>query len=182
MTNTHWEGIGLVMRRHAADAPDALAAYAGAIAALADEIWHEHYTPIIGAAQVDYMVAKYQSAQRIYTDIAENGFVYYTAEDPATGRMVAYCGIVPAEGYLLLSKLYVHLEYRGKGVARRFLDEAAGQCRNAYGMDTIRLTVNKYNENSIAAYRKMGFVTIDSVKTDIGEGFFMDDYVMELAL
>ena len=46
----------------------------------------------------------------------------------------------------------------------------------------IRLTVNKHNDNSIAAYKKMGFETIDSVKTDIGGGYYMDDFVMELPI
>ncbi len=35
------------------------------IAALADEIWHQHFTPIIGEAQVNYMVDKFQSGSQI---------------------------------------------------------------------------------------------------------------------
>ena len=31
------------------------------IAILAEEIWHQHFTPIIGKEQVDYMVDKFQS-------------------------------------------------------------------------------------------------------------------------
>ena len=38
---------------------------AGKISALAGEIWREHYTPIIGAEQVEYMLAKFQTAERI---------------------------------------------------------------------------------------------------------------------
>ena len=41
------------------------------------------------------------------------------------------------------------------------------------------LTVNKHNELAIRAYRGTGFDVIDSVETDIGEGFVMDDYIME---
>ena len=41
------------------------------------------------------------------------------------------------------------------------------------------LTVNKYNEMGIRAYQAKGFETIESVETDIGRGFIMDDYVME---
>ena len=41
------------------------------------------------------------------------------------------------------------------------------------------LTVNKYNELAIRAYVGKGFETIDSVETDIGEGFIMDDFVMQ---
>ena len=42
------------------------------------------------------------------------------------------------------------------------------------------LTVNKYNDLGIRAYEGTGFVTIDAVETDIGEGYIMDDYIMEL--
>ena len=42
------------------------------------------------------------------------------------------------------------------------------------------LTVNKGNELAIRAYEGTGFETIDAVVTDIGEGFVMDDYIMEL--
>ena len=32
------------------------------VASLAHEIWREYYVPLIGAAQVDYMLANFQSA------------------------------------------------------------------------------------------------------------------------
>jgi len=80
---------------------------------------------------------------------------------------------------LLLSKLYVSKDFRKKGVAHSLLDEVNALCRMSYGLNKIRLTVNKQNTDAIAAYEKIGFETVDSIKTDIGGGFFMDDYVME---
>jgi len=156
---------------------------AEAIASLAREIWREHYTALIGAAQVEYMLDLFQSAERIQTDILTDCYVYFIAEraDCANGHeTVGYCAVRPKEDYLLLSKLYVRKEYRGKGIARRFLDEAAKPCLREFRIDKIRLTVNKYNTGSIAAYKKMGFRTIDLVVTDIGDGYVMDDYIMEL--
>lgn len=151
-----------------------------AIANLADEIWREHYTPIIGTEQVDYMLKKFQSAEQICEDIKRNDYIYFTAEHTKSGEIIGYCATQPKEDYLLLSKIYVRKDYRVKGIARSFLDEVIALCRWEYRFDKIRLTVNKYNENSISAYKKMSFETIDSVKTDIGNGFFMDDFVMEL--
>ncbi|MCL1857952.1 MAG: GNAT family N-acetyltransferase [Oscillospiraceae bacterium] len=155
---------------------------ATAVTVLAEKIWREHYTPIIGEAQVDYMLKKFQSAERICEDIKENNYIYFTAERIKNGEMAGYCAIQPKKDYLLLSKIYVRKHYRGKGVARSFLDEITALCRHEYGFDKIRLTVNKHNDNSIAIYHKMGFETIDSVKTDIGGGFYMDDFVMELRI
>ena len=152
------------------------------IAALADEIWREHCTPIVGAAQVDYMLAKFQSAEQITTDIRKNDYTYFTAKDTKHDKLIGYCGVAPEDGSLIISKLYVHKDFRGRGIARSFLDETAALCRFEYGYNKIRLIVDKHNETAIAAYQKMGFVTIDSVKIDIGGGFFMDDYLMEFSV
>ncbi len=38
--------------------------------------------------------------------------------------------------------------------------------------------MNKRNAQAIAAYRRNSFVIAESVITDIGGGFVMDDYVM----
>ena len=44
------------------------------------------------------------------------------------------------------------------------------------------LTVNKQNKMAIRAYEKQGFITVDAVVTDIGEGFVLDDCIMEKPL
>ena len=151
------------------------------IAALADEIWHEHFPSVIGETQIDYMLKKFQSADRIYEDIISGGFTYFLAEREKGKEKVAYCAVKSNEDFMLLSKLYVKKDYRGMGVARSFLEEVSALCREC-GLGKIRLTVNKHNSGPIAAYEKMGFRTVDSVMTDIGEGFFMDDYIMELRI
>ena len=46
----------------------------------------------------------------------------------------------------------------------------------------LRLNVNKHNSKAIRAYQRNGFVTVESVKNDIGAGFFMDDFVMQKTL
>ena len=50
---------------------------------------------------------------------------------------------------------------------------------NTAGLGLIRLTVNKKNTGSILVYEKMGFQNMASVVTEIGEGYVMDDFVME---
>jgi ribosomal protein S18 acetylase RimI-like enzyme len=153
-----------------------------AVAALAGVIWREHFTPIIGAAQVEYMLNKFQTAEQIYTDITKNEYDYFVAKEAKGGEPIGYCAICPKSDHAFLSKLYLLKDYRGRGLARLLLEDVKARCRFSYGAEKIRLTVNKKNTDSIAAYEKMGFVNIDSVKTDIGEGFFMDDYVMEMIL
>ena len=155
---------------------------ASAVAVLAQEIWLEHYSPIIGTAQVDYMLAKFQSIGQIMTDIKSNDFIYLTAEHIEHNRLVGYAACQPKDNYLLLSKMFVRKDYRKNGIAHSFLAEASALCRWEYSFDKIRLSVNRHNDIAIASYQKMGFQTINSLKTDIGNGFFMDDLVMELTV
>ena len=46
----------------------------------------------------------------------------------------------------------------------------------------LQLRVNKANATAIRAYQRFGFAIIEDICTDIGSGFVMDDYRMELAL
>ena len=150
---------------------------AEALARLAAEIWTEHYTPIIGAEQVAYMLENYQSAARIASDIQDEGYHYYIAEDLDAGKPVGYSAMYLTDDCMFLSKLYVLRDYRGQGIARRFFDLLISMCHTA-GKDKIELHVNIHNASSIAVYEKMGFVTTGDLQTDIGGGFIMDDHVM----
>ena len=154
----------------------------GEISILAYDIWREHYEPITGLAQVEYMLEKYQSPEHIYDDIKDNGFIYFTAESIKDNKLVGYAACQPRDDCMYLSKLYIQKDYRGNGISRCFINIIEELCRNEFGLNKIRLTVNKYNKNSIAVYNKIGFETVDSVKVDIGGGFYMDDYVMELII
>ena len=58
----------------------------------------------------------------------------------------------------------------------------AEQKIKAAGFRKVRLNVNKNNSKAIRAYERNNFVNIESVKIDIGNGFFMDDFVMEKTL
>jgi len=148
------------------------------IAGLADIIWREHYTPIIGKAQVDYMLEHFQSAEAISKQIA-GGMVYFLMlkED----RLVGYLAIQKRGQELFLSKIYLLREYRGLGMGKAALDFIAERAREL-GCTSIALTVNKDNDRSIKAYLKMGFENKGGRVTDIGDGFVMDDYLMVRSL
>ncbi|MGB5236966.1 MAG: GNAT family N-acetyltransferase [Flavobacteriaceae bacterium] len=142
---------------------------------LADDIWREHYTSIIGEDQVNYMLHKFQSADAIKTQIGEGARYYMLLHnnDPA-----GYCSFYLKESELFLSKIYVRKNLRGKGLGgmmMRFIQDEAK--RN--GLHQIGLTVNKNNARSIAAYIKLGFKKIKPLVMDIGNGFVMDDFLMK---
>lgn len=148
------------------------------IETLADEIWYAHYTPIIGKHQVDYMLRKFQSVDAMIEQI-QNGSSYFLILDK--NLPVGYMGVELLPETLFLSKFYVIEPARGKGYGKMMIAYLEALAKEK-GLNTISLTVNKYNTGSIKMYEKVGFVISGSVVKDIGEGFIMDDYQMEKKL
>lgn len=142
------------------------------LANFASQIWHEYWTCILSSEQIDYMVDKFQSENAIRNQIKDENYTYYFIV--SDGVKAGYAGISDKKDYLFLSKLYISKDYRHKGLGRQAFEKIKDM-----GFDKIRLTVNKYNKNTIDAYLKYGFKIVDSVVTDIGSGFVMDDYIME---
>lgn len=142
------------------------------ISGLAGEIWREHYISVIGSAQVEYMLHKFQSTEAITQQIAE-GYNYFVIS--SDGIDCGYASVKILDPDVFLSKLYVKAAFRGKGLGR----EALEFIESRFDPEVIRLTVNKNNSNSIAAYEKMGFEIVDEVVKDIGNGFAMDDFLLK---
>jgi ribosomal protein S18 acetylase RimI-like enzyme len=145
---------------------------------IAKEIWHEHYVAIIGLEQVTYMLNKFNSKQAITAGI-QQGDIYNLIE--VDEKVIGYIAVKVNKGELFLNKLYVHANLRGQGIGRKamaFLIQLAKHKQ----VSKISLRVNKYNSNSIAAYEKFGFKTIAEDVADIGGGYVMDDYIMEMEL
>jgi GNAT superfamily N-acetyltransferase len=148
------------------------------IAGLAREIWYEYYVPLIGRAQVDYMVARFQSQAAMYEQV-QAGYHYFLVVDGA--EPVGYTAIreEPA-GSLFISKLYLLKAQRGTGTGRAvmtFIEEWARE----RGLTRLWLTVNKGNP-SVQAYERLGFEIAEPIVMDIGGGFVMDDYRMQKVL
>ncbi|MDJ0615766.1 MAG: GNAT family N-acetyltransferase [Calothrix sp. MO_192.B10] len=143
-----------------------------AVVDLSVEIWFEHYVPIIGKAQVVYMLEKFLSPEAIQSQILY-GICYQLIlmDSIPTG----YFAVQQNGNDIFLSKLYVLKKFRGQGIGKQCLNGIF----NIYSPNRIFLTVNKYNTTSINFYKSNGFNVIDDVVTDIGGGFVMDDYIME---
>ncbi len=68
-------------------------------------------------------------------------------------------------------------ELHGRGLGSRLLQHVEREVRQL-GARRLILSVNKRNAKAIAAYQRNGFVIAESVVTDIGGGFVMDDFIM----
>ena len=151
------------------------------VCALAREIWMQHYPGIITVRQIEYMLAQRYSPAAIRMQLQAGEACWDKLE---VRREL--CGFASYErgieaGTMKLDKLYVHQLVRGRGYGAALIDHVAKVARQQ-GMDKLILQVNKYNHGSVAAYLRVGFKVAKTVKVDIGNGFFMDDYVMSKSL
>ena len=148
------------------------------LSALASEIVKEHYDPILGAEQNDYMIEKFQSVSALQAQLAQGYQYYFVCLKP--DRQIGFMGMYQRGSEWYISKLYLHKDFRGRGYAREMLDFAISLAKKA-GTERITLNVNKYN-NAVAIYEKLGFERIRDEVNDIGHGYVMDDYVYALSL
>ncbi len=145
------------------------------LSAVADDIWHEYFTPIIGEAQVDYMLEKFLSPDALIEQI-NSGYEYFLFSYEYT--FAGFAGVHEEDGKLFLSKLYVHKDFRGKKIGSYMFQKFVELCK-LRGLTKIWLTCNRNNENTLAIYEHLGFKRVREEKADIGNGFYMDDYILE---
>lgn len=147
------------------------------VADLAREIWYEYYVSLIGRAQVDYMVSKFQSTAAMAQQLRE-GYEYFLAQKD--GKSIGYCALQAEPQSLFLSKLYLLRDARGAGTGRVCM-EFIEQLARRRGLKLLWLTVNKGNP-AVKAYERLGFRIAADLVMDIGGGFVMDDFRMEKSL
>ncbi len=144
---------------------------------LATGIVKEHFDPIIGPEQNDYMISRYQTVEAI-SEALYHGYRYYFVMDGT--KTVGFMAFVKKDEEMYLSKFYLLKEERGKNYSRymiRFVVQNAEQLR----LHTITLRVNR-NNPAVEVYKRIGFNIAAEDKADIGNGFFMDDFIMEFRL
>ncbi|WP_445718057.1 GNAT family N-acetyltransferase [Flavobacterium sp.] len=148
---------------------------------LTKKIWPVAYGEILSKSQLDYMIDKFYNETALREQIEGKGHIFYLAQDYEDN----YVGFVSYEincepHKTKIHKIYVLPETQGTGLGRQFFElvkeKAIENQQNA-----IFLNVNKYN-NAIHFYNKLGFIKVKDEVIDIGNGYVMDDYVMEVAI
>lgn len=146
---------------------------------LAHEIWHAHYPGIISCEQIDFMLAQRYSAEAIRDSLTGQHWLAAWLGSDMAGFAHSLAG--DASGTWKLDKLYVHPSYQRTGIGQALLQATVDRVRQAGGRRLV-LRVNRHNEAALAAYAKYGFRVYGEHVLDIGNGFVMDDYLLEMNL
>lgn len=140
---------------------------------LASKIWNIHYMPIIGQEQVDYMLSRMYSREGLTAQMMERGHLFYLIF--WENKSIGFFSISGVE-HLFIHKFYIDQDVQNRGLGTLVFEEIKKQNPQA---QSYELTVNRKNYKSINFYFKLGF-TIDHVDDfDIGNGYWMNDFIMK---
>ncbi|WP_294326653.1 GNAT family N-acetyltransferase [uncultured Chryseobacterium sp.] len=149
---------------------------------LARRSWENAYAEILSEEQMEYMLSEMYSEQEIENQLQNPNYHYYLIEDENNG---SYEGFIGYEHHYedrttKLHRIYLVPESKGKGFGKSALLFLNGKVSES-GNERIILTVNKYNAAK-AFYESQGYRVYGEGVFDIGNGFVMDDFLMEFLI
>ncbi len=161
---------------------------------IAYKTWPLAFREILDPKQIDYMLEMMYSASSLTEQISTKGhrfiisFIYiskktekesYSHECRNTGYS-SYEINVSGSLKTKIHKLYVLPKYQGRGCGREMLKEIQKIARSNNSV-ILSLNVNR-NNRAVDFYKSFGFKIVNEEDIDIGNGFLMEDYVMEKVL
>lgn len=153
-----------------------------AIQKIAQSTWPVTYGPILPQQQLDYMLELIYSTEALNAQFQKgHHFLLATEGNNAVG--FASYGLIEkkeANTVFKLHKIYIDPAQQGKGVGKLLLDMVINAIKQA-GATQLILNVNRFNK-ARNFYEKLGFTVIAEEDIDIGNGYFMNDYVMGMGL
>ena len=152
-----------------------------AIQELAELSWAVAYAAILPPHQMVYMLDLFYSTAALQKQMQEgHQFILATDNNEAVG-FASYSPKMKVDSKVYrLHKIYIDPNQQGKGLGKILLDFIIADIKPS-GATDLELNVNRSNK-ALGFYQKLGFVIKLEEDIDIGNGYFMNDYVMNLAL
>ena len=145
---------------------------------LAFASWEVAYKDILSPDQIIYMLDLFYSKTSLKDQMTTKGHKFILAKEEE--KPVGFAAYSPkhGKGHLVyhLHKLYVLPDQQGKGIGKSLLHFITNDIKPA-GAKVLELKVNRHNKARYF-YEKIGFTVSGELDTDIGNGYFMNDYVM----
>ena len=147
---------------------------------LAEQIFPATYKEIISQEQIDFMMDWMYSISNLNKQM-DDGHIYFLAY-----RETAPVGYVSVEqqnkDLFHLQKIYVLGSEQGTGCGKFLFTEAVKYIKTVHPAPcTMELNVNRENR-AIRFYEHMGMHKARHGDFSIGNGYFMNDYIMSIEL
>lgn len=146
------------------------------IKSLSGRIWPATFRDILSQEQIGYMMEMMYSKASLEKQMDEgHHFLLIKDGDEYLGYL-SYELNYKGSDTTKVHKIYVLPSLQGKGLGRYFI-EAVEKIALANNNTQLSLNVNRYNK-AIDFYKKVGFEIAGREDIDIGDGFLMEDYIM----
>jgi ribosomal protein S18 acetylase RimI-like enzyme len=144
---------------------------------LARQIWPETYKDILSGEQLRYMMDLFYSPASLKNQLVDQKHVFILIEDEESAVGFASYSFKKKPGIWKLHKIYVLPNQQGKGLGKTIIDFIVNDIR-PQDATALQLNVNR-NNKAKTFYERLGFTVIREEDIDIGNNYFMNDYVME---
>lgn len=141
------------------------------------QVWPQTYASILSNDQIEYMLEMMYSEASLEKQMREGCQFVLVYESGLPVGFASYQEVAPA--LFKLHKIYILPSQQGKGTGRWVIGEIISRVKNAGGR-ALQLQVNK-NNSAKTFYERMGFTAVDEIDLDIGNGYYMNDYIMEIS-
>ncbi len=148
---------------------------------MAQEVFPAAYSEILGPAQIEYMMEWMYSIDSLTQQIAKEGHVYFILYEEK--QPCGYVSIQPEGKDLFhLQKIYVLPDYQGKGYGMELFRHAIHYIKEIHPSPcAMELNVNR-NNRALHFYEHLGMKCVRQGDFSIGNGYYMNDYIMRLDL
>ena len=139
------------------------------------KVWPQTYAAIISQQQIDHMLEMMYSEISLKKQMEDGSQFIVVCNDDEPVGFASFQETAPA--VYKLHKIYILASQQGKGTGRFAIDDIITEIKQM-GATALQVQVNRHNK-ARSFYEKLGFVVIEEADFDIGNGYFMNDYVME---
>lgn len=147
---------------------------------LAKKSWSFAYANIISQEQIDYMLDLMYSEETLNQHFENPNYQYYLIQE--NNQFLGFIGFEfhQEPETTKLHRIYFLKEAQGKGLGKKALKLVIDEAKKVDDKRVI-LTVNK-NNSAQKFYESQGFKVYDEAILEIGNGYVMDDFLMEFII
>lgn len=144
---------------------------------LAHQIWPSTYSNIISEAQMKFMLDWMYNLEKLESNFDKNHFYFSIFSD---NQPIGFTDLelhTPGVNWMKIQKIYLLPNKQGLGIGKMLMDHAE-LFATQNNIRHIHLQVNR-NNKAVLFYKNLGYVVVDEQDFDIGNGYFMNDFVMQ---
>lgn len=140
--------------------------------------WPSTYGEILSMAQIEYMLELMYNLDTLQKQLEEKSQVFLLAF--SSNEILGFASYelnYKDAASTKIHKIYMLPQAQGKGIGKALI-EAIETTARQNGNDALILNVNQFNK-AVSFYERIGFKKAGNEVIDIGNGYVMDDFIMQ---